>query len=275
MWSIGGERNREQDLPVGDKTKEFDYTQGTVYSGVVKTINLVQRSTPMIIRMLTVLVLAVSPFGPMGMAQEETPAAKSVAEIPDGVSHVKTNPDGSLKSLLVKATVERDPEIPPSKRTRDARDTVNQECRSALTKWLLESGRFYREANGTVVFFPSSEKPATPANSTLIEGTEARPLAIACGSKLLELASQREGTGSEDNYVAVMGLKGDDVVSRGDAQDARKIADNSSQPRPFGPPRSLEDDAPRRPALRRSLATESEAVTPEKPTPAAKLEDFL
>jgi hypothetical protein len=68
---------------------------------------------------------------------------------PDGVLRVKTNEDGSFRSLVVKATVEIDDVLGAQKGKRQARQEAEIQCKKHLAQWLDENCSFVEGSNRT------------------------------------------------------------------------------------------------------------------------------
>ena len=69
---------------------------------------------------------------------------------PDGVLSVKTNQDGSFRSLVVKATVEIEDVLGAQKGKRLARQEAEIQCKKHLAQWLDENCVFVGGSNNTV-----------------------------------------------------------------------------------------------------------------------------
>ncbi len=230
---------------------------------------------PMIGRVFSLFaVIAVGLCYTAAVAQEEG-AQGTVPELPDGISHVKTNPDGTLKSFIVKATVPVETGGRQAERT--ARGDARVACSSLAAEWLKKSGVFYQRGEDEVAYLVKESGKGAPEGLSQVEN-KGTALANASGSKMVTLVSEFQGDDQNQTYVLVMGLMADLIPT------VRQLeADDEKEPfrgvrlRPSGPPRSLEDDAARRPAVSRAAAEDqdgdNEAEQPEKKNPT--LSDFL
>lgn len=223
------------------------------------------------------ILLFIGAFCVSGWAQNDG-GASAAADLPDGVSNVKTNDNGSLKSLVVKAVAPLNEEEEGSRAARAAADTARQRCRDNITAWLAASGSFYQGSSEELVYLVSEAGKEAPAGLAKI-GQESAKLVSACGQELVTLHRETIGDGQDRQVVLVMGLLADRIPT---LAELRRQAEDDGEPRqarrlrPSGPPRSLEDDAPRQPATRRSVASGSESKEPEPmPSKELSLEDFL
>ena len=73
---------------------------------------------------------------------KSAPVDKEIRDLPDGVLKVKTNPDGSFKSLIVKATVEVEDVLGGQKGKRLARSEAEVRCKRLLSQWLKDNCAF-------------------------------------------------------------------------------------------------------------------------------------
>lgn len=208
------------------------------------------------------------------VAQEEG-AQGTIPELPDGVSHVKINPDGELKSFIVKATVPVETGGRQAERT--ARGDARVTCSSIASEWLKKSGAFYQRGEDGVAYFVKESGEGAPEGLSQVEN-KGTALANASGSKMVTLASEFQGDDPNQTYVLVMGLMADRIptVRQLEADDEKKPF-SGIRLRPSGPPRSLEDDAARRPAVRRAAADDQGGVeAAEQPeNKDLTLSDFL
>lgn len=88
-------------------------------------------------------------------------------EAPDGVLRVKTNEDGSFKSLVVKATVEIEDALGAQKGKQIARKEAEIECKKHLAQWLNENCEFVEASNKTVTFQTKGESTKDAAGNTV------------------------------------------------------------------------------------------------------------
>ena len=73
---------------------------------------------------------------------KSVPVDKEIRDLPDGVLKVKTNPDGTFKSLIVKATVEIEDILGAQKGKRQARKDAELLCKRHLSQWLKDNCAF-------------------------------------------------------------------------------------------------------------------------------------
>lgn len=201
-------------------------------------------------------------------------ALNAASGLPDGVSSVKTNPDGTLKSLVVKVTVPIEEES-RHKAEHVALDTARGMCGEQVANWLASSGSFYERDGGIAYFVTSAGKQAPEGSATL--GADTARVTAASGKQLVRLFSEEIKLADEPHLLVVMGLLADSIPTPAELKEADEKPREARRLRPAGPPRSLEDDAPRRPAVRRSVAAtpEAEQEEPAKTPKRLKLEDFL
>lgn len=139
---------------------------------------------------------------------------KELKGLPDGVLKVKTNPDGSFKSLIVKSTVEVEDVLGAEKGKRLARKEAEIECKRHLAQWLKENCAF-AEALGkvtTIITKGESSKDAA-GNKVTIRNQKAQEIkaetegyasaSAAVFKGLIVLHSEVTG---EKEYLLVMGL---------------------------------------------------------------------
>ena len=81
---------------------------------------------------------------------------KELRSLPDGVLKVKANPDGSFKSLVVKATVEIEDALGAEKGKRMARKEAEIQCRKELSQWLNQSCAFAETSDKVVTIITTS-----------------------------------------------------------------------------------------------------------------------
>jgi hypothetical protein len=74
---------------------------------------------------------------------------QELKDAPDGVLSVKTNEDGSFRSLVVKATVEIEDVLGAQKGKRLARQEAEIQCKKHLAQWLDENCVFVGGSNNT------------------------------------------------------------------------------------------------------------------------------
>ena len=140
--------------------------------------------------------------------------AKEVKNLPDGVLKVKTNPDESFKSLVIKATVEIEGVLGAEKGKRMARKEAEVECKRHLSQWLNDNCVF-AEALGKVTTIITKGESAKDAagNKVTIRNQKAQEIkassegyasaSAAVFKGLIVLYSEVTG---EKEYMLVMGL---------------------------------------------------------------------
>ncbi|HEY0793377.1 MAG TPA: hypothetical protein VGD78_20110 [Chthoniobacterales bacterium] len=124
-----------------------------------------------------ILVVA-SVFGSGGLAAQEPAKVQLegpkspdlIAELsnePDGVLRIKTNDDGSFKSLVVKASVEIEDALGAQKGKQLARKEAEIECKKYLTQWLNENCVFVEASNKAVTIQTKGESAKDAAGNTV------------------------------------------------------------------------------------------------------------
>ncbi len=115
-----------------------------------------------------------------------TDLASELKGLPDGVLLVKTNPDGSFKSLVVKATVEIEDVLGGAKGKRLAERDANTQCKKALSQWLDENCVFTEASNSTRSIVTKGDKSTDAAGNVVKlvkqEGTEVKTFVDTDGS---------------------------------------------------------------------------------------------
>lgn len=141
--------------------------------------------------------------------------ATQLKGLPDGVLLVKTNPDGSFKSLVVKATVEIEDVLGDAKGKRLAERDAKTQCKKALSQWLKEECVFTEASNATRSIITNGEKATDAAGNAVKlvkqKGVEVKvftdtdgSFSKACLSGLITL--QTQVSGDQKNFSLVMGL---------------------------------------------------------------------
>jgi len=126
-------------------------------------------------RLLTLTILLLPLAAPHLMAQEkvtlEEPKAPDLLadlkEAPDGVLRVKNNPDGSFKSMVVKASVEIEDVLGAQKGKQLARNEAEVQCKKHLSQWLSENFVFAEASNKTVTIQTKGESAKDAAGNTV------------------------------------------------------------------------------------------------------------
>ena len=155
---------------------------------------------------------------------------KELGSLPDGVLKVKTNPDGTFKSLIVKATVEIDEALGAQKGKRAARKDAEIQCKRSLSQWLKEYCVF-AEAQGKVTTIITKGESAKDAagNKVTIRNQEAKEVktttegyasvSSAVLKGLIILHSEVTNDKSPE-YALVLGLSQQSIAQAGLAGDA-------------------------------------------------------
>jgi hypothetical protein len=86
---------------------------------------------------------------------------------PDGVLRVKTNEDGSFRSLVVKATADIEDVLGAQKGKQLARQEAEIKCKKHLAQWLDENCRFVEGSNSTVTIETKGESTKDAAGNTV------------------------------------------------------------------------------------------------------------
>ena len=219
-------------------------------------------------------------------AQEADSAVAKVGSLPLGVSSVKANPDGSFKSLVVKIVTELDTSRGKPKAEKGARLEAVGKSMSDLSQWIKQNCDVVISPDGypTLVTKGEGGKDAAGTAVTLKapEGKEYKPapgevdkVASMLTRQLVILHSGVTEDGKQ--AVIIMGLSQDQLNRPGilkdvTAEEGESRQDRRERLRTEGPPRSLEDDAPRNPAELRASAP---AAQPAEPKASGKLADYL
>jgi len=150
----------------------------------------------------------------------EEPNQKSFAEelknMPDGVLNVRTNPDGSFKSLVVKATVEIEDVLGGQKGKRMAQKEAEIQCKKLLSQWMKEYCVFAEVSGKTTTIVTKGESAKDAAGNTVRirnqEGQEVKMLAEGSASasaavlRGLVVLSSEVTAGNHSEFILVMGL---------------------------------------------------------------------
>lgn len=161
--------------------------------------------------------------------------AEALKGLPDGVLRVRKNPDGTFKSLVVKATVDIDDVLGGEKGKRMAHLDAQIQCKRELSQWISDYCAFTEGANNTTIMVTKGNSSRDAAGNTVnlrtqkgqeiktssqayIEGSK------ACLRGLIVLQSEVTADKSPE-YVLVMGLSDKSL-----AQSASVKAALSGQP---------------------------------------------
>lgn len=148
-------------------------------------------------------------------ASKESDLMAELKDAPDGVLRVKTNDDGSFKSLVVKASAEIDDVLGAQKGKQMARKEAEIACKKFLTQWLNENCVFVEASNNTVTIQTKGESTKDAAGNPVKvrsqRGQESKvlteshaSLAQAALKGLTVVSSEVSGDGAE--FVLVMAL---------------------------------------------------------------------
>jgi hypothetical protein len=206
---------------------------------------------------ITLILAVVSTFTCSGLRSEDPPKVQleeskqpdllaELKEAPDGVLRVKTNEDGSFKSLVVKATVEIEDALGGEKGKQYARKEAEIECKKHLAQWLNENCEFVEASNKTVSFQTKGESTKDAAGNTVKvrsqQGQESKVLTESHASlaeaslKGLEKVSE---TVEDTEFVTIMALKQSAI-----AQSAAVRSALTSHPATGSPKSSSDNDQP-------------------------------
>jgi hypothetical protein len=128
---------------------------------------------------ILILVLAFAGAVPWIVLRAEEPAKEQLEdskqagllselkEAPDGVLRVKTNEDGSFKSLVVKASVEIEDVLGAEKGKQIARKEAEIQCKKYLAQWLNDNCVFVQASNDTVTIQTKGEETKDAAGKTV------------------------------------------------------------------------------------------------------------
>jgi len=177
---------------------------------------------------------------PLGEPSTQPAAAQDLASelkgLPDGVLLVKSNPDGSFKSRVVKATVEIEDVLGGTKGKRLAERDANTQCKKALSQWLDENCVFTEASNATRSIITKGDKSTDAAGNVVKlvtqQGTEVKTLVDTDGSfskavlrGLIVLQSQVSD--DQKTFSLVMGLSQKTLTQ---AQGVRDAIERSGNP---------------------------------------------
>ena len=143
-----------------------------------------------------------------------TSVDKGLKNLPDGVLKVKSNSDGSFKSLIVKATVEIEDVLGAQKGKRLRRNEAEIQCKRLLSQWLNENCVFAEtQAKVTTIITKGESSKDAAGNKVTIRNQKAEEIkvnteayaaaSVAAFKGLIVLQSEIT---DEKEYVLVMGL---------------------------------------------------------------------
>jgi hypothetical protein len=155
---------------------------------------------------------------------------------PDGVLSVKTNDDGSFKSLVVKASVEIEDALGAQKGKQLARKEAETKCKQALSKWLEEYCTFAETGNKVTTIVTKGESAKDAAGNVVKlrnqQGTETKTVTETSGSLsaavlrgMIVLTSEVTDA-KEPEYILVMGISQETMKQAG--MVAKALATKSS-----------------------------------------------
>ena len=156
--------------------------------------------------------------------------AEELKAMPDGVLRVRTNSDGSFKSLVVKATVEVEDVLGGQKGKRLGRREAEIACKRALSQWLSDNCVFAEASDHSTTILTKGESSKDAAGNTVKlrkqEGKETKILtenyasvSAACLQGLIVLQSEVT-PGDNPEYVLVMGLSQQTLSQAGAVKEA-------------------------------------------------------
>lgn len=191
------------------------------------------------------------------VALEEPKQPDLVAELvnqPDGVLGIKTNEDGTFKSLMVKATVEIEDVLGAAKGKQLARKEAETKCKQALAKFFQEECLFVESTNNTTAIETKGESSKDAAGNTVKirsqQGVEIKARSEISASKAQALLRgmivlHSEVTDAQDpEYVLVMGINRSTLEQAGAVADALSGKENRAAVSPQGAQGSAATDKP-------------------------------
>jgi hypothetical protein len=98
---------------------------------------------------------------------KEAELLQELKAAPEGVLRIKTNEDGSFRSLVVKATVDIENVLGAEKGKQLARQEAEIQCKKHLAQWLDENCRFVEGKNSTVTIETKGESAKDAAGNTV------------------------------------------------------------------------------------------------------------
>jgi hypothetical protein len=150
----------------------------------------------------------------------EEPNQKNLVDefknMPDGVLNVKTNPDGSFRSLIVKATVEIEDVLGGQKGRRLAQKEAEVQCKKLLSQWMNECCAFAETSTKSTTIITKGESAKDAAGNTVRirnqQGQETKTLteihaaASAAVLRGMIVLSSEVTAGNHPEFILVMGL---------------------------------------------------------------------
>lgn len=139
---------------------------------------------------------------------------KETKDLPDGVLKVKSNPDGSFKSLVVKATVEIEDTLGAQKSKRLGRKEAEIQCKRLLSQWLNENCAFAEtQLKVTTIITKGESSKDAAGNKVTIQNQKAEEIKVntegyasASASVFKGLIVLQSEVTNDKEYVLVMGL---------------------------------------------------------------------
>lgn len=179
---------------------------------------------------------------------------KELRSLPDGVLKVKTNADGSFKSLVVKATVEIEDVLGGQKGKRLGRKEGEIQCKRHLSQWLNEYCTFAEASDKTTTIITKGDSAKDAVGNTVRlrkqEGKEVKVLTEAHASfssaalKGLIVLHSEVTSKSPPEYVLVMGLSQTTISQAALVKGALDGKAHSNQPPGVKPSGKSTDDKP-------------------------------
>jgi hypothetical protein len=159
---------------------------------------------------------------------------KSLKDLPDGVLKVKTNPDGSFKSLIIKATVEIEDTLGAQKGKRLARSEAEVQCKRLLSQWLKESCAFAEtQAKVTTIVTKGESSKDAAGNKVTIRNQKAQEIKVdaegyvsASTAVLKGLIVLQSEVTDQKEFVLVMGLS-QTLIDQANAAKAALTGDSA------------------------------------------------
>jgi hypothetical protein len=166
--------------------------------------------------------------------------AKDLHDLPDGVLKVKTNPNGSFRSLVVKATVEIEDVLGTEKGKRLGRKEAEIQCKRALAQWISESCVFVEGSDKTTTIITKGESSKDAAGNTVKlvgqQGKEVKVLtenhaamAAACLRGLVVLHSEITDE-KKPQYILILGLSQQTMAQAIAVKDALSGKEDTQKP---------------------------------------------
>lgn len=217
------------------------------------------KNTKKLARIFSLIVSSTMGFSGIGNAEtpekvkqlEDSESHVSLAQElmsqPDGVLRVRTNDDGSFKSLVVKASVEIEDVLGPAKGKQLARREAETRCKAMLSRFLEEHCAFAETSNETTTIVTKGENVKDAAGNTIklgsTKGEEVKILTDTSMSMsnatLKGLIALHSEISEDQELVLIMGLNQDTLDSSRAVANA--LADRDAPPSSSGSAPKKED----------------------------------